>query len=431
MKKRKLIIVSNDALVREDMDYLKTKPAMRRLIEQGSMVETLKTAYPSITYCCHASMITGAYPERTHLYNNEVDEFGNKDWNWERSAIRTKTLLDAAKEAGCTTANVFWPVLGNDPSIDYNIPEYWSQSEDDPLCDALARMGTSEQVIEEIVKPNLYYIEGHQRKHPYCDEFIFACARDMLLKYQPDVLVLHPAGIDGLRHSYGVFNEYVTEQLDYTYYWLEKLVRAVEEIGELDNTDFIFTSDHGQMDMKRYAQPNLLLIREGLMELDENGKPTSYRAYVKGVGASAQVFLTDPDDKELYDRVYRLFSEAAASQLYGFERCYTKQEAQREEHLSGDFSFVLESDSFTSFSSNISDSYFTSYDLSDYRLGRATHGYLPDKGPQPCMLMFGPDFKAGVSIPRRPTVDMAVTVAHVMGWSLPDAQGEVIQEVLA
>ena len=93
--KRKLIIISNDALVREDMEYLKTKPCIRELIEKGSFVESLKTVYPSITYCCHASMITGAYPNKTGVYNNEVDKINNRNWTWERKYIKVKTLIDA------------------------------------------------------------------------------------------------------------------------------------------------------------------------------------------------------------------------------------------------------------------------------------------------------------------------------------------------
>lgn len=427
MSKKKMIIISNDALVREDMDYLLTKPLFKELAAKGSWVETLKTVYPSITYCCHSSMITGCYPEKTHLYNNEVDSFGCQDWNWERPAIHVKTLIDAAKEAGCTTANVFWPVLGNDPNIDYNIAEYWSQTPEEPLVDALRRMGTSEQVIKEIVEPNLYYIDGHQRKHPFCDEFIFACARDMIFKYQPDLLILHPAGIDGKRHEFGVFNDYVTEQLDYTYYWIEKIVRALKEMGLYEDTNIILTSDHGQIDVKRCCHPNVLLAREGFIKLDENEQPVELRAYAKAVGGSAQIFFPDAT---AYDAVYKFLKEAAESGLYGFERVYTKEEARAEERLAGDFELVLESDGFTSFSGKCKGPYFTGFDVTDYRMGHGTHGFLPDKGAQPSMLMIGPDFKEGVRIPRRNTVDMAVTAAHVMGWSLPDADGEVIQEVL-
>lgn len=428
MSKRKTIIISNDALVKEDYEYLCTKPLFKELMAKGSWVKTLKTVYPSITYCCHNSMITGCYPDKTHLYNNEVDEWGNKAWVWERRYNKAKTLADAAKEAGCTVANVFWPVLGQDPSIDYNIPEYWSQTPEEPLTEALRRMGTSDQVIEEIVKPNLYYIEGHQRQHPYCDEFMCACARDMILKYNPDLLVLHPAGIDGMRHAHGIFNEYVTEQLDYTYYWIEKIIRALKEIGEWENTNLILTSDHGQMNMIRRANPNVLLAQKGFMTVDESGNVTAMKAYIKAVGASAQVFLVDKSE-ENRAAVQALLTEAASSHLYGFERCYTAQEAAEEEHLAGDFDFVLETDGYTAFGPGVTGDYFVPYDLTDYRLGKATHGYHPDKGPQPSMLCIGPDFKEGVTVERRPTVDMAATVARINGWNLP-CDGRVIEEIL-
>ena len=428
MANRKTVIISNDALVTEDYDYLCTKPLIKELMAKGSWVKTLKTVYPSITYCCHASMLSGCYPDKTHLYNNEQDEFGNSAWVWARRWNRAKTLVDAAKEAGKTVANVFWPVLGNDPNVDWNVPEYWSQSPDDPLTDAFARMGTSERVLEEIVKPNLYYIEGHQRQHPYADEFVFSCARDMIRKYNPDLLLVHPAGIDGKRHSCGLFNEYVTEQLDYTYYWIEKIVRALKEIGEWENTDLILTSDHGQMNMIRRANPNILLAQNGFMTVDEEGNVTEKKAYVKSVGGSAQVFLTDKSE-ENKNAVGKLLTEAAKSGFYGFERCYTAEEAQKEERLSGDFDFVLETDGYTSFGGAVRGNYFTPYDLSDYRLGKATHGYRPDRGPQPSMLCVGPSFKEGVVLDRRPTVDMAATVAHINGWNL-DCDGEVIREIL-
>ncbi len=429
MKNRKLIIISNDALVKEDMDYLFTKPLFKELKPKATWVKTLKTVYPSITYCCHTSMITGCYPAKTHLYNNERDEWGNSKWVWDRKWNRAKTLIDAAKEKGLTTANVFWPVLGNDKNIDYNIPEYWSQTPDQPLTEAFKEMGTSDKVIEEIVKPNLYYIEGHQRKHPYADEFVFACARDMILKYQPDVLVVHPAGIDGLRHQKGIFNEYVTEELDYTYYWIEKIIRAVKEIGEYENTDIILTSDHGQMNIVRWCHPNILLTKAGLIELDENNRTTKVRAYIKAVGGSAQVFITDKNDKEAYDIAYKTFCEARDSKLYGFSQVFTKEEAAKH-GLEGDFDIVLESDNNTAFGWEPYGDYYTEPDLSDYRMGVGTHGYLPDKGPQPSMFMFGPDFSEGVEIERRDTIDMVATCAKIFGLDMPDVDGKVIEEAI-
>ena len=63
-------------------------------------------------------------------------------------------------------------------------------------------------------------------------------------------------------------------------------------------------------------------------------------------------------------------------------------------------------------------------------MSAGTHGYLPDKGPQPSMFMIGPDFNKGVEIERRDTIDMAVTLAKIFDLSLPDADGKVIEEAI-
>ena len=428
MKKRKLVLISVDAMVKEDFDYLLTKPFFKSLFEKGSWVKTLRTIYPSLTYPCHCAMISGCYPEKTGVYNNELDEYRSKLWHWWRKDIKAKTLVDAAKEAGCTVANVFWPCLAGDPNIDYNIAECWSTTPDESFLDVMRKCGATEQVVTDIISSNLHFIEKHQRQAPRCDEFVYACGRDLILKYNPDVLLMHPAHVDAKRHYNGVFNNHVTATLDLVCYWIEKIVWALEEIGELDNTDIVITSDHGQIDIKRTCNPNRLLEQAGLITYDAQGNIETMRAYVRGTGASAQVFVKD---KTAYEQTYRLFCDAQASGLYGIERCYKREEVKELIHLDGDFDFVLEGDGYTAFADGEGDTYFTPFDTSDYRTGRATHGHYPDKGPQPTMLLVGPDFKAGVQIERRSTLDTAPTLAKVLGLNLPDADGTVIEEILA
>ena len=69
-------------------------------------------------------------------------------------------------------------------------------------------------------------------------------------------------------------------------------------------------------------------------------------------------------------------------------------------------------------------------DISDYRYGRATHGHLPHKGPQPTLFAFGPDFKAGARLERARLIDEAPTVAALLGAEMPWAKGRVLSELL-
>ena len=116
----------------------------------------------------------------------------------------------------------------------------------------------------------------------------------------------------------------------------------------------------------------------------------------------------------------------AADGLYGFGRVYTAREVREEEGLYGGFSFVLETDGYTSFSNACTRPFVRPADNSDYKFGRATHGYHPDKGPQPTLLACGPHIRSGVILDRRSILDEAPTYARILGVELPDADGRLV-----
>jgi hypothetical protein len=51
----------------------------------------------------------------------------------------------------------------------------------------------------------------------------------------------------------------------------------------------------------------------------------------------------------------------------------------------------------------------------DYRFGRATHGYMPDYGPQPVFVAKGPGIREGVALGRGRVIDEAPTFAALLG----------------
>lgn len=431
--KQKFVIISHDAMVTEDVERLKHKAVFRDFLARGSWIKKMRSVYPSITYPCHTSMMTGCYPDKTGLYNNETDELFRLgcDWHWFRRDHHARTLADAAKEKGYTVGNVFWPVTGGDASIDYNVAEYWSQGGSDTIDAAFRRAGASDEVMKRAVLPYLGFLTGKERRHPMCDNFFYMCAAAMIREFKPDIMFLHPAEIDGARHSYGLWGDEVDEAIDSAAYGTKLIVDAVKDIGEFDNTNFIIMSDHGQINISRVVNPNVELARRGLITLDADGKPVSYDAFVKSTGASAQVFLRDPSDRKLAAKVYGVLCDMKESGLAGIERVYTTEEIAAAEHLSGPFSFVLEGDGYTAFGGRWTGTYVSGYNVKDYRTGQATHGHFPDKGPQPTMIACGPAIKSGVVLERRSIVDMAPTVAKIIGASLPDADGKPIDEIIA
>jgi len=72
----------------------------------------------------------------------------------------------------------------------------------------------------------------------------------------------------------------------------------------------------------------------------------------------------------------------------------------------------------------------TNMNNSDYRSGHATHGYMPEKGPQPVFLAKGPAFKNGSFLPESILVNHAPTFAKILKIDLSEAEGIPMTELL-
>lgn len=428
--KNKLIIFSVDALVYEDLEILAKKPLFSKILNEGSRVNRMRSIYPTVTYPVHATLLTGTYPEKHGIINNEEFHVGQiaSDWNWFNHAMKVPDLFDVAKKAGKTTAAVYWPVTGNHENIDYLINEYCSLDKEADLKELFMGSGTSEEIYENIIKKHATGVDI--RKHPDKDNFCINCACDIIREYKPDVLAVHPANIDGLRHATGVFSDALTEGLNDVEKHLNQLITATKNAGTFENTNFIILSDHGQMNITRVLNPNVLLKEEGFIKTDKDGLIVDWIAYCHSAAMSTQVYLKDKLDKEAHDDVYKFLCYLRDEQVYGISEVFTKEEIHEKEHLSGDFSFVLETDGFTSFGNDWNRPLVTSFDISDYKFGHATHGYLPHKGPQPVLLGYGPDIKEGIILEEGNVIDVASTLADLLGISLPDTDGKSIKEIL-
>lgn len=430
MSKRHVVVVSVDALVYEDLETLSKLYALAPRWDKMARVDRVRSIYPTITYPCHSTMMTGVYPDRHHIVNNEAPILGVEHCLWQhfRSSVKAPSIFDAAKKAGLTTAAVFWPVTGKDPAIDYLVDEYWPQHGEDSVT-AFRDSGSSEEVIKKIVKPNLKYLEGKHRKHPYADAFVMGCAADMLRNFQPDLLMVHPANVDSARHASGLFTPAVTNALYDTNLWLEELFKAAEDAGIYEDTNFFIVSDHGQIEIRRSVALNALLAEEGLLDVAPDGTLKDWTAFAKSGGTSALVYLKDPADQVAWNKTKIALEKLRDSEVCGIGEILTEAEARKRYHLGGDFAFVIETDGWTSFSTSWLKPVQKPLDNSDYRFGRATHGHEPEKGPQPTLMAFGPDIQPGAHLDTARLVDEAPTFAHALGLTMPDTDGHCLTEL--
>ncbi len=425
------VVISEDALVWEDFATLRELPFFGSVWEKAAKVRRMRSIYPTITYPCHTTMRTGCYPDRHGVINNEKSILGEVSSPWEHfnDIVKVPDIFDRAKEHGLTTASVFWPVTGNHPHIDWLVDEYWPQRPGQDEAECYAEAGANEETMA-IIRRNIHLVSGHMRAHPWGDEFIHACACDIIRLHRPNLIMLHPGNVDGYRHETGVFSPKVTHGLHECDLWLGDILQALDLAGIREETNVFVVSDHGQINVRGSVQPNVLLARAGLIDIGGDGEVKDYRAICKSTGASCQVWLKHPEDTDVLQRTRDVLEEARAEGAYGIERVWTAEEAEREEHLSGGFSFVLETDGTYSFGNRWTGPVIRPVDPGDYKLARGTHGHHPDKGPQPALMAFGPGIRAGAEIAQAGIVDIAPTVAASLGFSMPDTDGKEIREIL-
>lgn len=428
--KNKLIVISLDALIFEDIEYLKEKPSFRRLISEGAMVERMHSIYPSLTYPCHTTMSTGCYPDKHGIVNNTVLSC-EKDppWIFDHKNVKCEDILDVCKRAGLKTASVGWPVTGNHKSVDYLVNECWPESgaPAEAYREAYIENGTPEWLFDEAVAPFLWMRVG--RKQPESSYFLTRVSSQIIRSYKPDILMLHVGNVDSYRHKTGVFSDLVRTGLDECENMITMLIHAVKDAGIFEQTNFVITADHGQLNTTRYVNLNCLFAAEGLIKTNSDGSVKEYDAWCHESGMSAQIYLSDPDDEGLKRRVYELLKNKRDEGIWGISEVYTKEELKKM-RLDGGFSFVVETDGYTSFGDDWDGAYASSLPLTVCGCVGGNHGYHPDKAARPPFIAYGPDFLKGAVLSDAELVDGAPTYARVLGLELKNADGRALTELI-
>jgi predicted AlkP superfamily pyrophosphatase or phosphodiesterase len=425
----KLLIFSADAMVFEDLEYLRKLPNYKKYLAGGAEIKAVRSIYPTVTYPVHITQITGVYPDRHGVTSNCEFRPGQKElpWFWFHNQTKGPDIFDLAKQNGLSTGSVFWPVTGSHPSIDYLVGSCWTQGPDDTVHQVFARNGANQEVLKIIDKYSGALTEW---EYPSWDIFRINCACDIIRQFNPDLMLVHPFNIDHYRHESGVFNEKVNKGIVETDAWIGQIMEAYKEAGSED-VNFVLVSDHGQIDIKRIININALFADHGLIRTDDQGNLLDWDAWCMSNGASAMVFLKDRDNIRNYEKVRALLRYACEEGIYGISQIFTEPEIRQLEHLGGDFSFVLETDGYTSFGDSCTRPLIRNFDSSDYRYGHATHGYLPNKGPQPILAAKGPRIRNGVILEKCNMVDEAPTFARILGLTMNDTDGTCIDALLA
>ncbi|MEG2119928.1 MAG: ectonucleotide pyrophosphatase/phosphodiesterase [Pseudoflavonifractor sp.] len=326
MKKRRIYVISVDAMITEDIPFMRTLPNFGPVLENAAIASDVITVYPSLTYTVHASMLTGVYPNRHHIVNNEQFVPGQEhgEWFFDSRVFDpdVETVVSLAKEKGYSTCCVSWPVTGH-LNCDYLLNETWSpEGTPDSMYRAFLEGGSTKELLDLIWPRYGAHLKG--LSSPYFHLLAHGAALEAIRKWQPEVVFHHLSMVDHMRHGDGVYGEKVYSQA----YLVQDLmfgaiVDELKQQGLYEETTFVITSDHGQTPVEHLCSPNLLLVRDGLIRLNEDGTIRDFDAVIHSAAHSCFVYLKDPQDAELCARVQALLLGYQREEPVGFSEILT------------------------------------------------------------------------------------------------------------
>ncbi len=405
-----VVVISVDALISEDIDFLMSFPEMKELFSSSFIARDVMCVYPTLTYPCHATILTGVNPMRHSVIHNEEFSVGkNMRWLGRADDVKAPTILDIAKQHGLKTASVSWPVTGGG-NIDYLIGEIWPPVKEH-IIDAYAKVNSEKG--NEVFLNNLW--DGCTFMNKDIDRLSLLSALEILSKYKPDILLLHLAEVDCSRHNNGVATEKHKEALEHTAEAINRVWNAIKENND-DNSYLVILGDHGQMDTSTGFSILKVLEEKGLCVFGDDGTLQDYKIYAHSTGLSAIVYTKDIADSAAYEILNGIKKEYPDT----ISNIFTREEVRNTYGLDGAFSFVIEAGPDVYLEKEPRAPILRK--LMPDTFSAAAHGHRPEKGPKPPFVVWGPNIiKKEIKGVR--LIDEAPTILSLLGLSAEDIDG--------
>lgn len=430
----RMIVISLDCLAAFDFPLIKTLPNFKRLFDRGSFVRDVETIYPSLTYPCHATIVTGKYPKNHGIVNNTLIQPGvaSPDWNWFRSAIKGTTLYDEANKAKLSTAALLWPVTGKAKSIQYNLPEIF------------ANRPWQNQIMVSLLSGTPGYqwklnkLFGQIRNglsQPELDNFVLESTIHTIRTKQPNLMLVHFTDLDTQRHQFGVFSEQATEAIYRHDKRLGRILDTLEENGLYQDTTIVVLGDHAALDENKAVKVNVIFRNQNLITVNSRGKVTEWKAYCKGCDGSAYIYLKNPHDNNVRDQVENVLYELMKDSKNGIEKIITGKVAG-EKGADPSCTYMIEAALGYYFLEDHEGEYIEHVLLENRHLHQkymlASHGYSPEKENYTTFfLISGKGVQQNVEIPFMHLVDIGPTLARMLGLNLGQTDGKIIDQLLS
>lgn len=389
-------------------------PTLRRLAREGASAAAMQPINPTVTWPNHTTLVTGVDASRHQvLFNglltrnpaahNPADHsMVIEPWRPKDLLVHAETVYDVAYQAGLTTAQVDWVAIYGARTITWSFAE--QPDPNGPIESELVKAGV-------VTKDQLAKFDDSSPA--WQDEIRTDAAVEIIKRHRPNLLLVHLLCLDDINHQYGPMSDASLEAMAF----LDDRIKQISDTLTHSHQPYtlLIVSDHGFRKTSHAIYPNTLLRQQGLAS----------DAWVVPDGGVAMVYVTNPSRcSELLPRLTTLFSG-----VEGVDRLYAHEDlkklglpTRKQSNQAPDLLIAAKPGNV--FAGGAPDG--------KGEPNGGTHGYLnTDPQMQAIFMAWGSGIKPGVRLGTISNLDVAPTIAALLGIKLTNATGRPLTAILS
>jgi predicted AlkP superfamily pyrophosphatase or phosphodiesterase len=411
--RRHVVVISLDGFPAFALNDPKTPvPTLRKLIAQGAVARHMTTVNPTVTWPNHTAIVTGVDASKHGLLvNGTLTRTGGwppvkvEPWLPKEGMVHAPTVYDVAHRAGLTTAQVDWVAILKAPTITWAFPEVPS------LDGTIEREMIAKKLVDADAVQNFGKANILRR-----DEIWTDAAVEIIREHKPNLLLYHLLSLDSVHHTYGPGSLAATAAMAFLDGCVARVVAAVRDAGIESETTFIIVSDHGFKAVKNQINVNAAIANAGLTE----------KAWALPEGGFALVYAKPEGATETVQSLRSMLAKVEGiDEVAGPERfaALGLPDPKKDPQMANLYLLAKPGYSFSGTKGG-------AVSMAVLQTS-GSHGYVnSDPELDAIFIASGAGVRVGSTLERVANLDVAPTIAQLLGLRMDGVQGHAISAIL-
>lgn len=427
-----VILVTIDGLAAYYLKDTKAPiPTIRKLIAEGAVAEGMHVANPAITWPNHTTLVTGMRPAKhSVLFNGVLVRPGagkavRVDGARDKSdLVAVPTIYDHLHRAGYRTADINWPCTRGATTLDDSFPD---------VPDQIACM--TPRLRDELIAAG--WLEGTNdatfrlQSAPVRDRIWTEAAAHVLRQRRPNFMLIHMLVTDSTQHKYGPQSPAAYAAIALADAQLADILRAIDAAGLREKTTLFVTADHGFETALKIVNPNVAFRKAGLLETTATPALQRARAQIISEGGIAMVYFTNPETLAAdRARVIELMrAQEGIADILNPDKFAALGMPDPAKNPQMAELILVAKEGYAFNNEARGEDVVTTVTLELGNQGH--HGFLSSNPKMNAsFIAWGRGIKQGARLGMIQNVDVAPTMAALLGQKLPGADGRILTELL-